>query len=133
MQRRQKIQDTGGSQQARAVITVGVRNVGATGFDGAREEVETAGAEVGDVAERVKGIAALSREDVPFHGSASEDEQTNSEEDNQSAAPHPLQCVAEARQEPAGDAESDGAGFTGKGFVILARRGWRSVTNCVLR
>jgi hypothetical protein len=77
MQGRQKVEDAGCSQKARAVIAVGVGNVCATGFDGPGEEVKAASAEVGDITKSVKSIVSLVGEYVPFHGRAGEDEQTN--------------------------------------------------------
>ena len=109
MKGRKEIEHARGGQQAGTVIAASVGNVRAFRFDGAREKIKAARAHIGDVTERVKGVAALAREDVALHGGAGKDEQTYREENDHGATPHFLQGVAEAGQEPCGDAESEGA------------------------
>src|ERR1039457_2430032 len=67
IQHKQHIQNSGGGNQTRAVISGRARNVGAGLFDCVREQIKNAGACVGDKSQQTKCVITARRENISAH------------------------------------------------------------------
>ena len=82
------VKDSGGGEQAGAVVAVGVRNVGSVGLEGLGHKVKAAGTQVGNVAEFGESVFAVTRKNIAAHARAKNDQQRHGGKTDQSSPPH---------------------------------------------
>ncbi|SRR5579871_525028 len=106
VKRGEQIQNAGSGDEAGAVISGGMRNVGTGEFRGAREKVKQTRTEIREVAQRGEGIFAARSEDIAAHAGSKNHKRADGEKNCERAAPHFLKRVTETGNKPTG--ESDG-------------------------
>jgi len=115
----EEIEDSGSGEEARAVVTVGVGDVRAEVFERTADEIEAAGAEVGEITKAIERVCAFGGENVATHPGADDDEGCHRYETGSGASPHFQNGVAQAGDEPAG--YSDGIGDCGAMAEVFVR------------
>src|SRR5262245_44709343 len=88
VKRSQEIQDTGGSQKARAVVACGMRNVGTSGFRQTSKPIKTARPKICEITERGERVFSTRIEKIATHPSAEDDERPYGKKNSKRATPH---------------------------------------------
>src|SRR5271168_1090441 len=99
----QHVHNSCGSNEARAVISRGARNVRPGGFEEARKIIEDARAGVRQKTERAEWVAGMRRKYVATKQITANHQSADREEKEQRPAPAPQQQMSEARHQPRRD------------------------------
>src|ERR1700675_426099 len=82
------VKDSGGGEQAGAVVAVGVRDVWSAGLEGLGHKIKTAGTQVGDVAEFGESVFAVTRKNIAAHSGTENDQEGHGGKADQGSTPH---------------------------------------------
>src|SRR5438105_2571236 len=108
VQRGQQVEHACRGQKPCSVVAIRTRNIGSVRFERSRYEIKTAGAQIGDVSERIESVIPARSEKVSAHSCAYPHKHTHSEKADHGPAPHFQQGMAQTGHKPTRDADNEG-------------------------
>src|SRR5271166_3544442 len=100
MQRRQQIQDSRRRQKSRPVVSVGVRNVRAVGFECPRRKIKAPAAKIRGIPQGVESVITRGRKDITPHARAKKYQQRHGKKTRRRTPPHFQERVSQSRHQP---------------------------------